>query len=218
MANFKDSNIFCNHNDYYTPISAWKQIKHFIDKRGFKKVWECFLLNSNEQSVKNLETLGYDVIGNKNIDFLDNETWTEEMKNKEYDIIISNPPFERIRSFKQRAENLKYKCIKKLFDNDKPFIIIMNSTNMFQKWFKEITDNKDVKFIFPSKKMNYDKYEKGGVDKVKTQGIYLQELKKKKKELTKEEAEIYDKLPSLNDCSFNSIYVCYKVLDKNEWI
>mgnify|MGYP003633311830 CR=1 FL=1 len=191
MANFKDSPHFSTHNDYYTPISAWKNIQHLLDAKGTKKIFESFLLNSNEQSKNNLKTLGYEVIGNKNVNFLDENTWTQEIKNKDYDIILSNPPFERIKSYKSRKENLKYKCIKKLFDNDKPFIILMNSTNMFQKWFMELVEGKDVNFIFPSKKIQYDKYKEGGIEKI--------EMEK-------------------NSCSFNSIYVCYKVLDKNEWI
>tara|TARA_A100001391_G_C5007508_1_gene262380 strand:+ start:381 stop:953 length:573 start_codon:yes stop_codon:yes gene_type:complete len=190
MSNFKDSPKFSTHNDYYTPLSAWEQIKPFIDKKGFKKVFECFLLGSNEQSKKNLKKLGYKVIGTKNVDFLNNETWSNEMINKKYDIIISNPPYERIKSFKQRKENLKYKCIEKLISLDKPFIILMNSTNIFQKWFQELVNNKDIKFIFPSKKIEYDKYKEGGEEKLKSGG----------------------------SCSFNSIYVTYKVLDKNEFI
>ena len=173
MANFKDSPIFSVHDDYYTPKSAWKQVLPFINKTGFKKVFECFMLNSNEQSKKHLEELGFNVIGNKTVDFLDNATWTEDMKNKNYDLIISNPPFERIKSFKKRKENLKYRCLEKLIKNDKPFIILMNSTNMFQKWFKELVENKDIKFIFPAKKINYDKYEKGGVNKILTKDQYL---------------------------------------------
>ena len=64
----------------------------------------------------------------------------------------------------------------------------MNSTNMFQKWFKELTSDRDIKFIFPTKKIEYDKY-LDGVPCEKGKG-----------------------------CSFNSIYVCYKILDKNIWI
>ena len=218
MSNFKDSPLFTTHDDYYTPLTAWKQIKPLIDIRGHKKIFECFLLGSNEQSKKNLQSLDYEVIGNKTVDFLKPDTWTEDMINKNYDIIISNPPFERIKSFKKRKENLKYNCIEKLVSLDKPFIILMNSTNIFQKWFKEIVQNKDIKFIFPSKKINYDKYDKGGINKVKKQGEYLKELNKKKKDLTETEKKIYEALPSLNSCSFNSIYVTYKVLDKNEFI
>lgn len=190
MANFKDSPKFTTHNDYYTPKLAWEQIKPFLEVKNFGAIFECFLLNSNEQSKTYLEELGYNVIGNKNVDFLDETTWDETMIKKDYDCIISNPPFERIKSYKERKSNLKYKCIKKLLDNDKPFIILMNSTNMFQKWFMELVEGKDIKFIFPSKKIEYDKYKEGGLIKEKSSG----------------------------SCSFNSIYVCYKVLDKNEWI
>ena len=132
-------------------------------------------------------------MGNKNIDFLDKTTWTEDMKNKNYDIIVSNPPFQKIISYPRRSESLKYNCIEQLIKNDKPFIILLNSTNIFAKWFQYLVRdiNQHIKFIFPTQKINYDKYKKGGVDKI--------ELEK-------------------NNASFNSIYVCYKVLDNNIWI
>ena len=189
MANFKDSPIFSTHDDYYTPKSAWEQIKHLITQKfgNNATILESFLLNSNEQSKKHLQELGFNVIGNKTIDFLNED---HRPSKNDYDLICSNPPFQRIKSFKKRKDNLKYKCIKGLIDNDKPFIVLMNSTNMFQKWSMELFKGKDIKFIFPSKKINYDKYEPGGVKKMK----------------------------GGKSCSFNSIYVCYKVLDKNEWI
>ena len=189
MANFKASPIFATHNDYYTPKSAWENIKPFIDIRGYNKIFEAFLLNSNEQSKRNLIEMGYDVIGDKTIDFLNEDTWTTDMLNKDYDFVCSNPPFERIK-YHTRHSNLKYKCIKKLLELDKPFIIIMNATNMFQRWFEELVSGKDIKFIFPSVPIQYDKYKEGGLEKEETNG----------------------------SCSFKSIYVCYKVLDKNEWI
>lgn len=216
MSNFKDSPKFSTHDDYYTPKSAWEQIKPFIEKRGFKKVFEPFLLNSNEQSKKHLEELEFKVIGNKTVDFLNEDTWTEEMKNKNYDCIISNPPFQRIKSYKQRKDNLKYKCIKKLIDLDKPFIIIMNSLNIYQKWFMELVKNKDFQMVFPSEKIQFTKYEKGGINKIPTKKEYLKYLNKKIKELTEEEEEKYETLDS--SCSFNCVYLTYKILDKNEWV
>ena len=48
MANFKDTNTFSIHNDYYTPKYAWEQIKHFIPKNT--TIYESFMLGSNEQS------------------------------------------------------------------------------------------------------------------------------------------------------------------------
>ena len=148
MANYKDCPVFNTHNDYYTPKSAWENIQHLITKD--KIIYECFMLNSNEQSKKYLQELGYNVVGDKTIDFLTND-----------------------------------------LDKDKPFIILINSTNTLQKWYKELVIGKDIKFIFTSKKINYDKYEEGGIKKI--------EQKK-------------------NACSFNAIYMTYKILDKNEWI
>lgn len=188
MANFKDSPHFSTHDDYYTPKSAWKQITKFIPESY--RIFEAFNLGSNLQSAKHLKELGYEVIADNKIDFLNNKHLPPK---DSYDIIISNPPFQRINSWKKRKDNLKYKCIKKLFDLDKPFIILLNSTNIFSKWWMELVKGKemDVKFIFPSKKINYDKYEKGGKKKVN--------VKK-------------------NACSFNSIYVTYKMLKNNYWV
>ena len=146
MANFKDSPHFSTHNDYYTPKSAWEQIQNFISKD--KTIYEAFMLNSNEQSKKYLTELGYKVVGDKTIDFL-----TNDLDKDSYDIIISNPPFERIKSFKKRNDNLKYKCIKKLLDNDKPFIILINSMNLCSRWFSELCKDKDIKIIYPKKKL-----------------------------------------------------------------
>ena len=178
MANFKDCNHFATHNDYYTPYSAWEQINSYIPNGV---IFECFLLNSNEQSKKHLQKLGHTVVGDRTIDFLESDL-------PDFDAIVSNIPFERIKSYKERKTNLKYRCLEKLFILDKPFIILMNNLNMFQKWFKEIISGKDIKFIFPTKKIEYDKYD-NGVKCDKGKG-----------------------------CSFNSIYVTYKVLDKNIWL
>ena len=183
-ANFKDSSHFDTYNHWYTPYSAWEQISEFIPKSF--TIYEAFLLHSNEQSKKNLEKLGYKVIGDKTLDFL-GEIIPDRST---YQLIVSNPPFERISSFQDRKNNLKYKCLSKLLELNKPFIIILNSTNIFQKWFKELFDGKDIKFIFPSKKIEFDKYDETGTTLLESNG----------------------------SCSFNSVYVTYKVLDKNEWV
>ena len=184
MANFKDNPIYNVHNDYYTPKSAWASIQHLIPK--FQIVYEAFMLNCNEQSKQYLEELDYKVVGDKTINFL-----TNDLDKSTYDIVISNPPFEKI-IFSRRHTNLKYMCIKKLFDNDKPFVILLNSTNLFSKWFKELSSGKEdyIKFIIPSNVIKYDKYEKGGITKMKN-----------------------GKSPS-----FKSVYLTYKALGSNVWI
>ena len=187
MSNFKDtSTSFTIHDDYYTPKYAWAQIKHFIERKGFTTIYEAFMLNSNEQSKKYLQELGFNVVGDKTIDFL-----TDEIDKNSYDIVVSNPPFVRV-IWSKRKTNLKYMCIKKLLDNDKPFIIILNSMNIMSKWFKELIDlsKKNIEFIYPTKKMYFDKYEKGGLNHIETK----------------------------KGTSFLSCYMTYGILDKNEWI
>ena len=184
MANFKDNPIYKVHNDYYTPKSAWSEIQHLIPKDLV--VYEAFMLNSNGQSKKFLQELGYNVVGDTTINYL-----TDDLPKESYDLIVSNPPFEKI-IFSRRHTNLKYMCIKKLFDNDKPFVILLNATNLFSKWFKELSNGKEehINFIIPSNVIKYDKYAAGGMTKMKN-----------------------GKSPS-----FKSIYITYKVLKTNVWI
>ena len=161
MANFKDNPIYKVHNDYYTPKSAWSAIQHLIPKDLV--VYEAFMLNSNGQSKKFLQELGYNVVGDTTINYL-----TDDLPKESYDLIVSNPPFEKI-IFSRRHTNLKYMCVKKLFDNDKPFVILLNATNLFSKWFKELSNGKEehINFIIPSNIIKYDKYAAGGMTKMK---------------------------------------------------
>jgi|TARA_R110002033_G_scaffold125732_2_gene167799 hypothetical protein len=172
MANLKDCSKFNVHDDFYTRKQAWEQITPFISND--KTIYEFCLLNSNEQSKKYWIELGYKVIGNKTIDFL-----KDNVEEEQADILVSNIPF---------SSEIKKKMLIKLVELDKPFIIIMNSLNLFTKYFKEIFKDKDIYFIYPSSKIHYDKY----------QNNTLMETK--------------------NNTSFYSIYVCYKVIDKNIWI
>ena len=168
MANLKDCSKFNIHDDYYTRKKTWEQIKEFIPSD--KIIWEFCLLNTNEQSKKYLQELNFNVVGDRTIDFFEHNMG---------DILISNIPF---------SSEIKIRMLKRLVELDKPFIIIMNSLNLFTKYFKEIFKDKDLYFIYPSTKINYDKYENG-------------EFKESK-----------------NNTSFYSVYVCYKVIDKNIWI
>ena len=120
MANLKDCPKFETFDDYYTPKEAWEKINHLIPKD--KVVWEAFMLGSNQsKSIKNLKEMKVNVIGNTEWDFL--------KETPEHDLIISNPPF---------SNPLKTLCLKKLVENDKPFIIIMNSMNLFSVYFNRL--------------------------------------------------------------------------------
>ena len=63
MANLKDCSKFNIHEDFYTRKKTWEQITPFIDKD--LTIYEFCLLNSNEQSKKYFQELGYNVIGNR---------------------------------------------------------------------------------------------------------------------------------------------------------
>tara|TARA_A100001391_G_scaffold57632_1_gene35317 strand:- start:1816 stop:2430 length:615 start_codon:yes stop_codon:yes gene_type:complete len=204
MANFSDAPHFDTHDDYYTRRKDWENIEHFIEAKYPKDtttVWECFSKNSNEQSINNLRDMGWKVKGSKHFDFLTNEgkfnlDLVEEDENgllklPPNTIVISNPPYRRIKSYKQRKDNLKYKCFKKLLDYDIPFVILINQTHIFQKWCQELIAGKDIKFIYPSYKIGYDKYKEGGVEKIDMGG---------------------------GSPSYNTVYMTYKILDKNEFI
>lgn len=167
MSNFKDSPHFANHDDYYTPEYAWSWINHLLPKD--KIIWEAFMLNSNlSKSPEYLEKLGCNVVCDRTMNML-------EKQPDNYDMIVSNPPFNT---------EIKQKCLKKLVELDKPFIILMNSTNIYTKYTREIFgDNiRHLQIINPCAKINYDKMVDGKI------------CNKKK-----------------NSASFYTVYVCYKM-------
>jgi len=85
-----------------TPKYAWENIQHLIPKD--KVIWEAFY--GGGKSGEYLKELGFDVIHDE-VDFFENDLG---------DIIVSNPPF-----------SLSKAVIKRLFELDKPFIIIFTS-------------------------------------------------------------------------------------------
>ena len=115
MANFQDSVKFNIYDDFYTRKKTWEQITQFIDKN--KIIYEFCLLNSNEQSKKHFQDLGYKVIGNKTIDFLKHNPEEEEA-----DILVSNIPF---------SSEIKKKILKKLFFQLIKFIMINMKTKNY---------------------------------------------------------------------------------------
>jgi len=138
MSNFKDHPTFSKYNDYYTTEETWRMIEHIIPKN--KVIWESCMLNSNKsKSPEILEKIsGNKVVYDTKLDMLEKELTC--------DMIITNIPFET---------NIKKKILKRLFEINKPFIIIMNSCNMFSKYMREIFgDNiKHLQIITPNGKI-----------------------------------------------------------------
>ena len=80
-------------------------------------------------------------------------------------------------------KTFKIPILKRMVELDKPFIIIMNSMNTFTKYMREVFKDKlgDLQIITPSKKINFIRLEENG------------------------------ELTETKNCSFYSVYVCYKM-------
>ncbi len=171
MASFKECPKFAVNDQYYTPKSAWEQINHLIPND--KIVWEAFLLNSNKsKSVDNLKSLNKKVKGNVKWDYFD------KCKTLKYDMIVSNPPFDK---------KIKIPILKSLVECDKPFILIMNSCNIFANYFNEIFKNhrEHLQIVYPRGHIHFEKLEK-------------------------------DKATLKKGTSFYCVYVCYKMNIPND--
>ena len=140
MVNFKDCPKFNVYDDYYTPEWVWNKIRPLVSKD--KVIFEACMLNSEKsKSIEIWKNWGYKVVGNKKWDILTCDI-------PDCDIIITNPPFET---------KIKQKILKRLMEINKPFIIIMNSCNIFSNYFREILNTNDIQIIFPKGHLHFQK-------------------------------------------------------------
>lgn len=148
MSMLNDCSKYNIHDDYYTDPRSWDMIEPLIKKKGYKTIYEACMLNSTlSKSPDYWKKKGYNVIFNYNWDFLDHNEPKEN-----YDIIITNPPFQT---------ELKKSILIKLIKLDKPFCLIMNNLNVFTRYFNEMFKNKekDLEIIYPQGKILFEKME-----------------------------------------------------------
>ncbi len=126
---------FLKYDDYMTPKYAWENIQKFIPKN--KVIWEAFY--GDGKSGLYLEELGFDVI-HKPVDFFEENLG---------DIIISNPPFSKSKEI-----------MKRLYELDKPFIIIFPSSKINTSYFRQWKD-KGLQIIIPPKRIHFEKLVNG---------------------------------------------------------
>ena len=126
--------IFLKCDDYMTPKYVWENIINYIPKD--KIIWEAFY--GDGKSGAYLEELGFNVI-HKPIDFFENNLG---------DIIVSNPPFSKVKEILLR---LKY--------IDKPFILIMPSSKINTNYFRDWKDK--LQIIIPRKRIHFEKLVNG---------------------------------------------------------
>ena len=171
MANFKDSPKFSVNDEYYTPKKAWEQIAKYIPKN--KVIWEAFGRDTRIHSPKYLKELGFKVLTTKRDFFVENKG----------DIIVSNPPYDK-------KEKLKQKVLERLLQIDKPFILIMPTTTIHTKYYRDIFKKqiRNLQLIIPKEKIQFYNLDKSGNMVIK------------------------------NNCSFYSIYLCYKIYLKKDLV
>jgi len=155
MATFK-INSFLKHDDYMTPKYAWENIKEYIPKD--KIIWEAFY--GDGKSGAYLQEMGFNVI-HEPIDFFDNDKG---------DMIVSNPPF-----------SLSKEIMNRLYEIDKPFIIILQSSKINTQYFRKWRE-KGIQIIIPRKRIHFEK---------KVNGEVPANWK--------------------NACNFDCFYYCYKI-------
>ena len=128
MATFSNKG-FLKHDDYMTPKYAWEHIEQYIPKN--KVIWEAFY--GDGKSGDYLKELGFNVI-HEPIDFFENDLG---------EIIVSNPPF-----------SLSKEIMIRLYEIDKPFIILFPSSKINTQYFRQWKD-KGLQIIIPKKKNSF---------------------------------------------------------------
>ena len=117
-------------NDYMTPKYAFENIMQYIPKD--KIIWESFY--GDGKSGEYLKELGFNVI-HEPVDFFENDLG---------DLIVSNPPF-----------SLSKEVMDRLYELDKPFIIIFPSSKINTQYFRKWKNK--IQIIIPRKRIHFTK-------------------------------------------------------------
>ena len=139
---FFETKTFNKHDDYMTPKSAWENIKEFIPED--KIIWEAFY--GDGESGKYLTELGFNTI-HEEVDFFENNLGQ---------VVVSNPPFQKIPEILKRLVELK-----------KPFILIMPQSKIFTQYLRNCFINEDdpLQLLIPRKRIQFSKDGKGSQNK-----------------------------------------------------
>lgn len=148
------------HDDYYTPDAVWDMIQPYVPT-GVRIYEPCMLNATLSTSPDYWKNKGHEVIYDTNHDFLNDEDVDKDL----YDIIITNPPFDKTK---------KIPILKKLISLDKPFLIIMNGMNIHTKYFYDIFKDKqeDLEIIHPKTKLYFHKNVNGELITKKNTAFY----------------------------------------------
>lgn len=130
-------------NEYYTPKKIWEKIIHLLPKD--KIIYEPFNNSKYPNSLKNHQTLKDLGLKMRPLKIYNEETGENDFFNddgKEWDICVSNPPFD-----------IKQDIIKHLVKLDKPFVLIVPVNTISCKYVSDI--GKDIQLILLKKRINF---------------------------------------------------------------
>tara|TARA_R110000764_G_scaffold32638_2_gene73720 strand:+ start:503 stop:1048 length:546 start_codon:yes stop_codon:yes gene_type:complete len=140
MAGFQ-TKTFSKHDDYMTPLSAWKAIESFIPKD--KLIWDPFF--GDGSSAEHFEALG---INPEKIHHKDEDFFTSDPGTYSVDLIVTNPPFSQIPAILKRMKEMGF-----------PFIMIMPSSKICTQYFRRTfaKDEDPIQIIIPRKRIQFEK-------------------------------------------------------------
>jgi hypothetical protein len=121
-------------DEYYTPFWVWDEIHKFIPKGV---VWEPF--RGNGQSARYLRDLGHEVICE------DKDFFSSREKG---DVVVTNPPFSRIKD-----------VLSRLIEWKKPFILLMPMSRLSVSYFKTVMGDEidHFRLVLPSRRIDFDR-------------------------------------------------------------
>ena len=132
MANL---NTLSENNEYYTKVETWQAILKFIPTD--KIILEPFF--GDGTGADNLRSLELNVVS-EDVDF------NEALDHFNYDLTITNPCF---------SPKILKLFLKKLYEIDKPFIIILPITKITTKYFQQYFKDK-IQMIMPSSRISFN--------------------------------------------------------------
>lgn len=130
-------------DEYYTLKYTWELIKEFIPKD--KIIYEPFnnsKFPKSQENHKHLTELGFKM---RELIVFDPETGAGDFfkdNGEGWDICVANPPFA-----------LKQKIVKRLVELDKPFILLVPTYTITNKYIYELGE--DLQVIIPTRRIDF---------------------------------------------------------------
>jgi len=128
-------------DENYTPKYAVEPLISFIPNNIFPYIIWCPFDKADSEFVKLFEYIGYTVIHSH----IDNGQDFYEYEPKEWDVIISNPPFTKKRQIFERALSF-----------NKPFALLMTNTWLNDSAPKQLFKDKELQLLMFDKRIDFD--------------------------------------------------------------